>query len=246
MPVLEVTNLSKRYGSFTAVDDISFSVDAGSIVGILGPNGAGKTTTTNMILGLLEPTSGEIHAFGESLARKRSAIARRMNFSASYSWLPGNMTPWEHITVFGLLYGVRNYGQKGRKLLDEVRLSEHMHTKSGKLSSGEQSRLALAKALLNDPELLLLDEPTASLDPNSARQVRSLIRDRVRRLGMAVLWTSHNMHEVEEVCDRVFFLSKGKILLQGYPKILPEKHGVENLEELFIAVANESLNHHNG
>ena len=244
-PVLKVRDLRKTYGSFAAVDGVSFQVGRGEIVGLLGPNGAGKTSTINMILGLLTPTSGSIRIFGLPYERRRSDVAERMNFDASYSYLPGNLSVRENLFIFSLLYGVRHARQKIEETLRLFDLERLAPMRTGFLSSGEQSRLGMAKALLNDPELLLLDEPTGSLDPATARDVRGLIRTHAADRGMAVLWTSHDMHEIAAVCDRVLFLAKGKILLEGNPKTLPAEHGKRDLEELFITIAREplSLNH---
>ena len=237
--VLAVENLTKRYGETLAVDDISFHVAQNEIVGLLGPNGAGKTTTISMILGVLQPTCGQITITGIDLARKRKAALGKANFAAVYAPLPGNLTVYENLRVFGLIYGVQNLITRIEALIEEFELRRFRNTKCGLLSSGEQTRVSLAKAMLNKPELLLLDEPTASLDPAIARDVRSHMRRLVTSGNSGVLWTSHNMYEVEEVCDRVLFLSRGKILLEGDPRTLPAKHGKENLEELFVAVARE-------
>jgi ABC-2 type transport system ATP-binding protein len=239
--VLTATGLSKRYGDTIAVDGISFDVGSREIVGLLGPNGAGKTTTINMILGVLEPTSGTILIEGVDLAARRSQALDRTNFAAVYAPLPGNLTVAQNLRIFGLIYGVRNLAERIEALLREFDLETLRDRKCGVLSSGEQTRASLAKAMLNRPQLLLLDEPTASLDPSAARDIRKRIRDFTSRGTGGVLWTSHNMYEVQEVCDRVLFLSHGKILLEGDPKTLPAEHGKESLEELFITVAREPL-----
>jgi ABC-2 type transport system ATP-binding protein len=224
-----------------AVDQVSVHVASGEIVGLLGPNGAGKTTTLSMVLGVLAPDAGRIAVEGLDLARRRSAALERMNFAAVYSPLPGNLTVAQNLRVFGALYGVPRLEARIEELLAAYDLVRFRDAKSGVLSSGEQTRLSLAKAVLNRPHLLLLDEPTASLDPASARDVRAGIRAFVAREGGGVLWTSHNMHEVVEVCDRVLFLSRGRILLEGDPRALPAEHGKADLEELFITVAREPL-----
>ena len=239
--ILSVEELRKSYGAVAAVDGISFQVAPGEVVGLLGPNGAGKTTTINMILGVLAPTSGSIRIDGLDLARSRCEALQRTNFAAAYAPLPGNLTVSENLRVFGLMYGVRNVGAHVEALLAELDLVRFRDTKTGVLSSGEQTRVSLAKAMLNRPRLLLLDEPTASLDPSVARELRALIRGMAAREGEGVLWTSHNMHEVEEVCQRVLFLSHGRILLEGDPRTLPREHGRATLEDLFIAVAREPL-----
>ncbi len=241
MNVLSVVALTKRYGDIVAVDGVSFDVGRGEILGLLGPNGAGKTTTINMILGVLEPTSGTVRIEGIDLAERRTQALERTNFAAVYAPVPGNLTVRQNLTFFGLLYGVTGVRARIEELLDELDLRRFRDVKCGVLSSGEQTRVALAKAMLNRPRLLLLDEPTASLDPSVARDTRARIRAFAARGDAAVLWTSHNMLEVEEVCDRVLFLSRGRVLLDGDPRALPRQHGKESLEELFIAVAREPL-----
>ena len=239
--VLAVERLSKSYHGNPAVDAIGFTVARGEIVGLLGPNGAGKTTTINMVLGVLAPDSGSIIINGVD-AVKQPAQARGMsNFAAVYAPLPGNLTVERNLRFFGFLYGIRNLDQRINSLITEYDLARFRTTKCGLLSSGEQTRVALAKAMLNDPPLLLLDEPTASLDPATARDVRMQIRATASKGHNGVLWTSHNMAEVTEVCDRVLFMSHGKILLEGNPKTLPAEHHKESLEELFITIAREPL-----
>ena len=239
--VLSVSRLRRVFHDAVAVDDISFDVVRNEIVGLLGPNGAGKTTTINMILGVLDPTFGTIRVDGVDIAANRAAALDRTNFAAVYAPLPGNLTVSQNLRVFGRLYGVKDLRERMGELLDRFDLEDRQHVKCGVLSSGEQTRLSLVKALLNRPRLLLLDEPTASLDPATADDIRAQIREFVARDGAGVLWTSHNMYEVADVCDRVLFLSHGKILLEGDPKTLPRDHGKETLEELFISVAREPL-----
>lgn len=239
--VLSVRELRKSYGDTLAVDGISFEVNRHEIVGLLGPNGAGKTTTINMILGVLEPTSGTILVDGLDIASKRSQVLARTNFAAVYAPLPGNLTVVQNLRFFGLIYGVKNLASRIEVLLEQFDLLAFRNTKCGVLSSGEQTRVGLAKALLNNPRLLLLDEPTASLDPSIAREIRLKIREFAAQGEGGVLWTSHNMYEVEDVCDRVMFVSHGKILLEGDPRTLPAEHGKETLEDLFVAVAREPL-----
>jgi ABC-2 type transport system ATP-binding protein len=239
--ILVAAGLRKEYRGTIAVDGVSFQVGRGEIVGLLGPNGAGKTTTINMVLGVLAPTAGRIWIAGFDLARHRSRALERTNFAAVYAPLPGNLTVGQNLRIFGLLYGVPRLSSRIDELLAELDLERHRDTRCGVLSSGEQTRVALAKALLNAPELLLLDEPTASLDPATARDVRALIRRLAATGHMGVLWTSHNMYEVAEVCDRVLFLSRGRILLEGDPRKLPAEHGRSSLEDLFVTVAREPL-----
>jgi ABC-2 type transport system ATP-binding protein len=239
--VLSVRDLRKSYANVVAVDGVSFSVEGGEIVGLLGPNGAGKTTIIDVILGILDPTAGAVRIGGESLEQNRSRALAHTNFAAVYAALPGNLTVVENLHFFGMIYEVRNLSQRIEEVLKEFNLERFRHTKCGVLSSGEQTRVSLAKALLNRPRLLLLDEPTASLDPSTAQDIREMIRKFVATDGGGVLWTSHNMYEVEDVCDRVLFLSRGRILLEGDPKALPQEHGKTSLEELFISIAREPL-----
>ena len=238
---LSVADLRKDYGAKTAVDGLSFAVARGEIVGLLGPNGAGKTTTISMILGVLAPDSGLVKIAGHDIVKARSTALSCTNFAAVYAPLPGNLTVAENLRIFGMLYNVKQLSARVETVMEEFDLARFRTTKCGVLSSGEQTRVALAKAMLNAPELLLLDEPTASLDPSSAHDIRARIKAFAARGNGGVLWTSHNMQEVEAVCDRVLFLSRGKILLEGNPRTLPSEHGKATLDELFIAVAREPL-----
>jgi ABC-2 type transport system ATP-binding protein len=240
-PALRVERLRKEYGSVTALQEVSFSVGRGEIVGLLGPNGAGKTTTINMILGVLEPTAGRVVIDDIDIATERARALARTNFAAVYAALPGNLTVEENLRFFGLLYAVDSLKSRVEKLLREFDLERLRDTRCGLLSSGEQTRAALAKALINRPRLLLLDEPTASLDPSAAQLIRERIKNLAASGGCGILWTSHNMHEVQAVCDRVLFLSHGRVLLEGDPNALPLEHGAQSLEELFIRVAREPL-----
>lgn len=240
---LSVRELCKSYGGLLAVDHVSFDVGPREIVGLLGPNGAGKTTIINSVLAVLAPTSGSIRIGGVDVARQRSLALARTNFAAVYASLPGNLTVEQNLRFFGLLYRVAALEARIRELLRQFDLEHLRGTKCGVLSSGEMTRVSLAKALLNSPSLLLLDEPTASLDPAAARDIRATIRELARDGGCGVLWTSHNMHEVAAVCDRVMFLSHGRVLLAGDPRSLPGEHGAPDLEELFIRLAREPLAH---
>jgi ABC-2 type transport system ATP-binding protein len=240
-PVLAVERLAKSFGPLKAVDGVSFHVSPGEIVGLLGPNGAGKTTTINMILGVLEPTGGRIAIQGVDLSEHRSAALASTNFAAVYAPLPGNLTVEQNLRVFGMVYDVDRLDERIERLLAAYDLARYRRTKAGLLSSGEQTRLSLAKAMLNRPRLLLLDEPTASIDPSAARYIRAGIAKFVDSGHCGVLWTSHNMYEVEAVCDRVLFLSHGRIVLEGDPKTLPGQHGAETLDDLFVTVAHEKL-----
>ena len=233
--------LRKVYGETVAIDEISFEVGRHEIVGLLGPNGAGKTTTISMVLGVLEPTAGSVWIEELNVASQRSQALARTNFAAVYAPLPGNLTVEQNLRIFGRIYGVKNLSSCVEAAIAYFQLEKFRERKYGVLSSGEQTRVSLAKAMLNQPQLLLLDEPTASLDPATARDIREQIRRFVAEGTAGVLWTSHNMYEVEEVCDRVLFLSHGRILLEGDPKTLPREHGKQNLEELFVTVAREPL-----
>jgi ABC-2 type transport system ATP-binding protein len=238
---LHVVDLRKRYAGVTAVDGVSFDVRRGEIVGLLGPNGAGKTTTINMVLGVLEPTTGHIQIGQIDLDKRRSLALAQTNFAAVYASLPGNLTVMENLKFFGLLYAIDGLRSRVEELVREFDLAALRNTKCGLLSSGEQTRAALAKALLNRPQLLLLDEPTASLDPSNAQIIRTKIRSLATDGRCGILWTSHNMSEVEAVCDRVMLLSRGKILAEGDPRTLPREHGAATLEDLFIRIAREPL-----
>ena len=240
-PILEVADLHKVYGPLKAVDGVSFQVKPGEIVGLVGPNGAGKTTIINMILGVLQPSAGQVLIEGLDVSRKRTEALSCTNFAAVYAPLPGNLTVRQNLRIFGLIYDVRGLKTRIAELLAEFDLERFAGTKCGVLSSGEQTRVALAKAMLNRPRLLLLDEPTASIDPATARDIRARIQRFAASGREAVLWTSHNMYEVTEVCDRVIFISRGRILLQGEPEALIKAHGSANLEDLFVEVANETL-----
>ena len=239
--ILTVEGLCKSYGAVRAVDGVSFRVAPGEIVGLVGPNGAGKTTTINMILGVLAPSAGRIEIEGVDLKADRSRALNGTNFAAVYAPLPGNLTVEQNLRVFGMIYGVSGLRERIEQLLESFDLARFRKAKAGVLSSGEQTRLSLAKAMLNKPRLLLLDEPTASIDPSDARDIRTGIADFVTSGDGGVLWTSHNMYEVEAVCHRVLFLAQGRIVLEGDPKTLPREHGAASLDDLFVAVAHQGL-----
>jgi ABC-2 type transport system ATP-binding protein len=240
-PALRVAGLTKRYAGVTALDDVSFTVGRGEIVGLLGPNGAGKTTTISVILGVLEPSAGAVAIDSIDIAKERAAALARANFAAVYASLPGNLTVRQNLRFFGLLYSIEALAGRVDELLEEFDLKHLRDTRCGLLSSGEQTRAALAKALINRPRLLLLDEQTASLDPSAAQIIRERIKNLAAEKSCGILWTSHNMQEVQAVCDRVLFLSHGKVLLEGDPNTLPREHGAASLEDLFIRVAREPL-----
>jgi ABC-2 type transport system ATP-binding protein len=236
-PALDISDLRRRFGPKLAVDGVSFHVDHGEIVGLLGPNGAGKTTIINMVLGVLAPTTGRITIDGIDLARDRRGALERTNFAAVYAMLPGNLTIAQNLRVFGMLYGVPALARRIDEVIELCDLAALRDTKCGLLSSGEQTRAGLAKAMLNQPRLLLLDEPTASLDPAVARDVRAMIQRAVEDTGAGVLWTSHNMYEVEGVCARIMILADGRVRLEGDPRTLPRAHGKATLEDLFVEIA---------
>ncbi|OGY10893.1 MAG: ABC transporter ATP-binding protein [Candidatus Blackburnbacteria bacterium RIFCSPHIGHO2_12_FULL_44_25] len=234
--VIEVKDLTKKFGGFTAVDKISFSVFSGEIVGFLGPNGAGKTTTIQMLLDLVTPTSGMVRMFGKDMKKAREEILNRVNFSSAYVAMPYNLKVWENLATFGRLYGVGNLKQKIKELADFFEITDLLPKMTGSLSSGQATRVNLAKALINDPELLLLDEPTASLDPDVADKTRKLLLQIQKEKGVTVLYTSHNMVEVEEICNRVVFINKGKITDTGTPGELVKKYGHKDLNDVFLTI----------
>ncbi|MFD0895903.1 ABC transporter ATP-binding protein [Luteolibacter ambystomatis] len=236
-PVLEIDHVVKRFDSFTAVDGVCLDVRAGEVVGLLGVNGAGKTTLMNMVLGLITPTSGTIRAFGMDLSKHRMEILRRANFCTTYAALPGNVSVRNNLLIFAGLYGVKKPKQKVAELLELLEITKLADKPTGQLSAGESTRVNLAKALLNDPELLLLDEPTASLDPDIADKVRKLVRHVQKERAPAILYTSHNMRDIEEVCDRILFLHQGKILASGTADEITRHFKEDDLENVFIKIA---------
>ena len=236
-PVIQVKNLVKDFGSVRAVDGISFETERGKITGLLGPNGAGKTTTIQMLLGIVTPTSGEITILGMSPATHREEILSAINFSSPYVNLPYNLKVRENLLTFARLYGVRDAAGKIDELADFFEIRELLPKLTSALSTGQLTRVNLTKALLNDPKLLLLDEPTASLDPDIADKTRSFLKRIEHERGVSILYTSHNMAEIEEICERVIFLNKGKITDEGSPDELIEKYGQKNLNEVFLTIA---------
>lgn len=236
-PVIEVRELTKSFGGTVAVDQLSFDLQRGEALGLLGANGAGKTTALQMLLGLTRATSGTIRMFGMDLDRHRVAILQRSNFSSAYANLPNNLRVWQNLSVFARLYGVKDRRARIDRLLEMFEIGHLKQSVTGQLSSGESTRLNLCKSLLNDPELLLLDEPTASLDPDIADKVRKLLRSIQRERGMSVLYTSHNMRDVEEVCDRVIFIHKGRKITEDTPRAILERFQQPSLEEVFIRIA---------
>ncbi|MFZ2640527.1 MAG: ABC transporter ATP-binding protein [Verrucomicrobiia bacterium] len=237
--VIEVHDLVKTFNGTTAVDRLSFTAQRGEILGLLGPNGAGKTTAIQMILGIIEPTAGSIRVFDQDITTHRQEILQRLNFSSAYVSLPQNLRVMDNLRVFAGLYGVNDWRQKAMELLRLFEIDRLATRKTGQLSSGESTRLHLCKALLNAPELLLLDEPTASLDPDIADKVRKLLRRIQRERGITVLYTSHNMREIEEVCDRVIFLHHGRKMAEGPPRDVIARFNQQSLEQVFIRIVRD-------
>ncbi len=235
LPV-DVRGLTKRYGSVTAVDHISFTIEAGTTVALLGGNGAGKTTTIAMLLGLVMPTAGEVRVFGADMSRNRYDVAQRMNFQSPYVDLPARLTVKQNLTVYAGLYGIANAAERIAHVAEHLQIETLLGRQTGKLSAGQKTRVGLAKALLNAPELLLLDEPTASLDPDTADWVRRKLKDYARRRNATLLLASHNMAEVERLADRVILLQQGRIIEDGTPRALIENYGRETLEDVFLDV----------
>ncbi|HXX37058.1 MAG TPA: ABC transporter ATP-binding protein [bacterium] len=234
-----VQHLTKHYGALAVVDDLSFAVAAGEIVGFLGPNGAGKTTTLGMLLGLLRPTRGRVEILGLQMPAERQRILSRVNFTSPYVSLPGNLTVGENLAVFARLYGVRRPRARVEALLDRFGLAGMRDRTAGRLSSGEGTRLGLVKALLNDPEVLFLDEPTASLDPDGAERVRDALKEIRAERGMTIFYTSHNMQEVERLSDRILFLHRGRLLAEGPPGDVLRRFERDTLEHMFLDLARE-------
>jgi ABC-2 type transport system ATP-binding protein len=236
-PIVEVTRLTKFFKALKAVDDVSFRLDSGEILGLLGPNGAGKTTIIHMLLGLTTPTSGSIRIFGLGLEKHRSEILQQANFSSTYVSMPYSLTVRESLKVFAWLYHVRRNEEKIAELLRIFEMEEIKNKEVRQLSSGLLTRLNLAKALINSPKVLFLDEPTASLDPDIADKTRTLLRRIKREQGISIIYTSHNMKEMEEISDRIIFLDKGRIIASGKPAELVQSFGRRNLEEVFLHLA---------
>ena len=239
--VIRASGLTKRYGATLAVDDISFSAPKGAIIGLLGGNGAGKTTTIAMLMGLLIPTAGTIHVLGHDMATDRFAALARMNFSSPYVSLPARLSVVENLRVYGHLYGVRRIDARIAELAQQLDLTDLLDRPAGQLSAGQKTRVALAKSLINRPELLLLDEPTASLDPDTGDMVRSWLERFRAETGCTILLASHNMAEVERLCGspggHVLMLKQGRMVDQGSPAELLDKYGRGDLEQVFLDIA---------
>jgi ABC-2 type transport system ATP-binding protein len=235
--LLEAVELTREFDGVKALDRFSFKLRRGEVLGLLGANGAGKTTAMHCLLGLTLPSSGQLYAFGQPLHSHRIAILRRSNFSSSYASLPGNLKVWQNLLVFARIYGVAQPKQKIAGLLELLEVSHLSDRLTGQLSAGESTRVNLCKAFLNDPELLMLDEPTASLDPDIADKVRKVVRRLQRERNIGILYTSHNMIDIEEVCDRVIFLHKGRIVAEGSPADIVKRSTEQSLENVFIKIA---------
>lgn len=233
---LSVANLSKSYQARAIVGPLNFSLNTGSITGLLGGNGAGKTTTIGMIMGLIEPTEGSIHVLGYDMALERHQALEYMNFESPYVDLPYRLTVRQNLRIFGRLYNVEHLEEKIDSLAQELALHAFLDRPTGKLSAGQKTRASIAKSLLNDPKLLLLDEPTASLDPDTADWVRTRLEEHRRKHNCAILLASHNMREVERLCDRVLMLKSGQLVDDNSPTKLVARYGRANLEEVFLDI----------
>jgi len=238
---IEIKNLNKQYNNILAVKNINFKINKGSIVGLLGPNGCGKTTTIGMMLGLIKPTSGTVFVNGQNIENEnnRTKILEKVNFISPYVELPKKLTVEENLKVYGKLYGVNNLQDKISDLMKQLNLFEFKKRKTGELSSGQKNRVSLAKALINEPEILLLDEPTASLDPDVSDYIRTYIEGFASKKGTTILLASHNMNEVERLCNEVMMMKNGEIIDKGTCNSLINKHGRKNLEETFLKIVRE-------
>ncbi|MBX3503736.1 MAG: ABC transporter ATP-binding protein [Alphaproteobacteria bacterium] len=234
---IEVAHLRKEYGTIVAVDDLSFTVAGGAVLGLLGGNGAGKTTTISMLLGLLEPTSGSVRVLGIDMLTQRFKALPRMNFSSPYVDLPHRLTVQQNLDFYGRLYGVPDLTKRLAEIAETLQIGDMLERPAGALSAGQKTRVALAKALINKPDVLLLDEPTASLDPDTADWVRTLLKDYQRRTGATILLASHNMTEVERLCDDVIMMQQGKVFQRGAPDDLIARFGRNDMEEVFLDMA---------
>ena len=236
MSILEVSNVSKSFGGVKANVDICMSVEKGKIVGLIGPNGSGKTTTIGMILGLLKPTSGEVLINGIKIEKNPIEILQKINFISPYIELPKKLTVKQNLIVYGKLYNIQNLKQRINFLSEKLRLGDLLDKITGELSSGQKNRVSLAKALINDPTVLLLDEPTAALDPETADFIRSFLEKLREEKKISVLLASHNMDEVKRLCNSVMMMKDGNIVDGGTPEDLIEKYGQKNLEEVFLEI----------
>ena len=238
---IEIKNLNKKYKNFNAVQNLNFEIKKGSIIGLLGPNGCGKTTTLGMILGLIKPTSGTVNINGKDIEneKNRIEILEKINFISPYIELPKKLTVKENLIVYGKMYSVQNLEEKINSLIVDLNLIDLKNRKTGELSSGQKNRVSLAKSLINDPEILLLDEPTASLDPDTGDYIRGYIQKFAKKNNTTILLASHNMDEVKRLCTKVMMMKNGEIIDQGSCADLINKHGRKNLEETFLKLVRE-------
>ncbi len=238
-PIVHVQNLTKRFGDVTVVDQVSFEIQPGETVGLLGPNGAGKTTTFQMLLGVITPTHGTIEMFGLDLMKHRETILRQVNFSSTYISMPYSLTVEENLHVTGKLYGMSNITRRIDDVVKKLEMEDVRHKLTRKLSSGQMTRLTLAKAVMTEPKILFLDEPTASLDPDIAHKIKRFLKEYRETSGLSMLYTSHNMREMEEMSHRMIFLRQGKIIAQGSTEEVIAYYGERDLERVFLKIARE-------
>ncbi len=237
--IIEVNNLTKKFENYLAVSNLNFKINKGMIIGLLGPNGCGKSTTIGMLLGLIKPTSGSVIINNKDIENSRTDLLQKMNFISPYIELPKKLTIEENLKVYGKMYGVKNLENKIINLMDQLDLAKFKNKKTGELSSGQKNRVSLAKALINDPDVLLLDEPTASLDPDVGDYVRGIIENFASSDQKTILIASHNMVEVERLCDEVMMMKAGQIIDKGKSTDLINRHGRQNLEEVFLKIVRE-------
>ncbi len=235
---LNITSLSKKYNDFFAIDHVSLNISKPGIYGLLGTNGAGKTTLMGMILGLILPTKGMIKIFGEEFSHKRFDILKKLNYESPYLDLPKKLTVKQNLIFYSRMYGVKDFLEKIHDLSNNLKINDLLDRQFGSLSAGQKTRVGICKSLVNDPKILLLDEPTASLDPDTSIFIRNFLKKYQKLNKTIILIASHNMHEVEKICSRIIILNKGKIILEGIPKVILENKKLNNLEQLFLKLSN--------
>ena len=235
---LNITSLSKKYNDFFAIDNVSLNISKPGIYGLLGTNGAGKTTLMGMILGLILPTKGMIKIFGEEFSHKRFDILKKLNYESPYLDLPKKLTVKQNLIFYSRMYGVKDFLEKIHDLSNKLKINDLLDRQFGSLSAGQKTRVGICKSLVNDPKILLLDEPTASLDPDTSIFIRNFLKKYQKLNKTIILIASHNMHEVEKICSRIIILNKGKIILEGIPKVILENKKLNNLEQLFLKLSN--------
>ena len=235
---LNITSLSKKYNDFFAIDNVSLNISKPGIYGLLGTNGAGKTTLMGMILGLILPTKGMIKIFGEEFSHKRFDILKKLNYESPYLDLPKKLTVKQNLIFYSRMYGVKDFLEKIHDLSNKLKINDLLDRQFGSLSAGQKTRVGICKSLVNDPKILLLDEPTASLDPDTSIFIRNFLKKYQKLNKTIILIASHNMHEVEKICNRIIILNKGKIILEGIPKVILENKKLNNLEQLFLKLSN--------